>query len=111
MRVVSAYLDKVVSIYTDTKGRSRGRLFGSKSPVGDGRGAAVVVAVILGGQGQVGFDHLQCATTPEALQGVGVSAVSQEVDGESVAEAVGVSIGDASAFSEMTDEVAKCVKG
>ena len=35
VRVVSAYLDKVVSTYTDTKGRSRGRLFGSKSPIGD----------------------------------------------------------------------------
>ena len=35
VRVVSAYLDKVVSTYTDTKGRSHGRLFGSKSPIGD----------------------------------------------------------------------------
>jgi len=47
----------------------------------------------------------------QGLEGVGVSAVSKEVDGESVAEAVGVSIGDASAFSETTDEVAKCVTG
>ena len=104
MRVVSAYLDKVVSIYTDTKGRSRGRLFGSKSPVGDGRGAAVVVAVILGGQGQVGFDHLQCAVAQEALQGVGVASISQEIDGESMAEAVDVGVRDASAPAQATDK-------
>jgi hypothetical protein len=47
----------------------------------------------------------------QALEGVGVSAVSQKVDGKGVTEAVGVSIGDASAFSETTDEVAKCVTG
>jgi hypothetical protein len=43
--------------------------------------------------------------TQEALEGVGVSAVSQEVDGEGVTEAVGVRIGDSSAFFETTDEV------
>ena len=36
VRVVSAYLDKVVSTYMDTKGRPRGRPFCSESPVGDG---------------------------------------------------------------------------
>jgi hypothetical protein len=49
--------------------------------------------------------------TQQGPEGIGASAVSQKVDGKGVTEAVGVSIGDASAFSEMTDEVAKCVKG
>jgi hypothetical protein len=47
----------------------------------------------------------------QGLEGVGVSAISQEVDGEGVTETVGVGIGDSSAFSETTDEVAKCVTG
>ena len=41
----------------------------------------------------------------KALQGVGVASISEEVDGESVAEAVDVGVGDASAFSETADEV------
>jgi hypothetical protein len=49
--------------------------------------------------------------TQQALEGVGVATISQEIDGKGVTEAVGISIGDASAFSEATDEVTKCVTG
>jgi hypothetical protein len=43
--------------------------------------------------------------TEEALQSIGIATISQEIDSEGVTEAVGVSIGDASAFSEPTDEM------
>jgi hypothetical protein len=69
----------------------------------------VVVAVVLSGQGQVGFGHFHGRVTEQTLQGIGLASISQEVDGESVAEAVDVGVGDAtSAFSETTDEVEVC---
>ena len=55
----------------------------------------------------MGFDHLQCAMAQEALQGVGVAAVSKEIDGKGVTEAVDVGVRDASGVSQMIDEVAE----
>ena len=67
----------------------------------------MVIAVVLTGQGQVGFDHFQCAMAEEALQSVGIATVSQEIDGKGVSEAVDVGVGDASAPAQAADEKAK----
>ena len=67
----------------------------------------MVIAVVLTGQGQVGFDHFQCAMAEEALQSVGIATVSQETDREGVSEAVDVGVGNASAPAQAADEKAK----
>ena len=47
----------------------------------------------------------------KALQGVGVASISEEVDGESVAEAVDVGVRDASTPPKADNEMAEGISG
>ena len=67
----------------------------------------MIVPVILGSLIQIDFDHFHSAVGQKALQGVGVAAVSQEIDGKGVTEAVDVGVRDASGVSQTIDEVAE----
>ena len=69
----------------------------------------MVVAVVLGGEGQVDSNHFHCAVTEEALQGVGVAAVSEEVDGKGMTKAVDIGAGDFGAGSDVVDKVVESV--
>jgi len=62
-----------------------------------------VVEVVLG-ELDVEADHFHGAVAKEGLEDVAISAVAQELDGEGVAEAVGVGIDDAGAAAEAGDE-------
>ncbi len=52
------------------------------------------------GEMQVGANHLQSGMTEHILQGVGVAAIAEELDGEGVTEAVGVTIGHAGTVAD-----------
>lgn len=56
------------------------------------------------GDGDVALDHFECGVAEEALEFEDVAAVAEKVDGECVAEAVGVGIGDAGALAQAIDE-------
>ncbi len=51
-------------------------------------------------QGEVAFDHIQGGMTEHFLQGVGIAAIAQVLNGEGVAEAVRMHIGNARPFAE-----------
>ncbi len=46
-------------------------------------------------QGEVAFDHIQGGMTEHFLQGVGIAAIAQVLDGEGVTEAVRMDAFDA----------------
>ena len=67
----------------------------------------MIVPVILGSLIQIDFDHFYSAVAQKALQCVGVAAVSQEINGKGVTEAVDVGVSDASVVPQTIDKVAE----
>ena len=49
----------------------------------------VLIQISLG-DGKITFDHIYCGVTEHNLEGVRIAAISQEVDGEGMSEAVDV---------------------
>ena len=71
-----------------------------ETPVSDGAGVAVFALEVGLGDVGVAADHFEAGVADEVLEDVDVAAVAQEFDGEGVAEAVGVDVGDASTLPE-----------
>jgi len=69
----------------------------------------MAIAVVLGSQGQIGADHFHGAVSEESLEGVSVAAVSDEVDGKGVAEAVDVGMGDVGPGPDAVNEVIEAI--
>lgn len=59
------------------------------------------------GEGEVGFAHVEGGVAEQILEGVDVSAIAEEQDGEGVAEAVTAGVFDAGAVGDVDDEAAE----
>ena len=59
------------------------------------------------GQGEVAADHVEGGVAEAALEGEGVPPVSQEHDGEGMAESVDVGVRDAGPLADAAEEAAE----
>ena len=55
------------------------------------------------GDGNVALDHLQGGVAEDALEFEDVAAIAEECDGEGMAEAMGVGVGDVGALAQAAD--------
>ena len=88
-----------------------GGLLVSEAPVFGRAGGAVAVDQVGLGNGGVGADHLQGFVAQRLLQGSGVAAVAQILDGECVAETVRVDAFDAGPLAETFDQLEQRIAG
>ena len=82
-----------------------------QTPVVDGAGAGMGLGTVGTDDGQVALDHLEVGMAEEDLEGEGIPAVAQVGDGEGVAEAVGVDVGDGGAVPDAFEGATEVIGG
>ena len=82
-----------------------------QTPVVDGAGAGMGLGTVGTDDGQVALDHLEVGMAEEDLEGEGIAVVAQVGDGEGVAEAMGVDVGDVGAVPDAFESATEVIGG